>query len=400
MKSKIFLGTLLLILGGFTASAQTLPAGIYSPSFRWGQYQGLGQLYDSTGRLQNLGDTKSITFNAQTLSQVSAQAAALVAALNGIGSYELGNKLSLGTLKVDTKPEVQYFAPILAYGITNTWTLGIGFPIMTYHNDVQLTVEKSNIEAYRPLFAGAISNQLDSALQNTDLIAEVQKVLTARGYKPISSRADSYLGDVQIASLHLLNKSARTLLQYKATLGLPTGPEDDPDDLIALNRTHRTSLENLLYFEYLMRPSLKWEPSVAATIYMPDQVRRRVPKDSSDLLPDQVSTVNRQLGTEFSLINDIEWSLTRNWSVLPGVELYEKFQDSFTNADGTAAYFNQNTDSQATRWRFKLAYSSVQTYMQKESWIPVMANLTISDTIQGRNVEKRLQTELNLLLFF
>ncbi len=169
---------------GFGLTTETLPTNIYSPAFRYGQISGLDEHYSESGTLQKLKDLKSIEFDAETLSQFNSKANELISTLNKFGVYKAGDLFNLGTLEIDTKPEIKYFAAILAKGLSESWTIGVGLPVIKYSNQIQLTQKFSNMDYYNQ-FRG-LSPELDQAL-DTDLTVETQTALSNKGYKPLES---------------------------------------------------------------------------------------------------------------------------------------------------------------------------------------------------------------------
>ncbi len=380
---------------------QTLPVGIYSSSFRYGQINGLEQRYTETGSLMRLADYKSIEFDAKTLALLDSRADALIASLNRFGAFNFGDALNMGTLQIHTKPEVRYMAPVLARGITKNWSIGLGIPVIRYVNNVKLAESFSNIEYYRRQFSG-LSSELDEAL-NTNLAESTQQAIQSKGYRRLENRNDQFVGDIQLGSVYKLFEDPKQSIVHQLMVSLPTGPAYDPDDLMALNTFHKTSFENTFGYARALTSVWKIIPHTTFKLTMPDQIEVRVPKDENDSLPDESTkeTVQRIEGAsaEIGIQNLVD--LTDKWQVGLDYKFGTKGEDKFTAARGQRYdLLGKNTISNWQKVSASFVYSTVKTYLSKKSFIPLNLSLNLFDTIAGRNVERQSGQEATLTLFF
>lgn len=381
------------------AVVQTLPAGVRAPQIRAGVVSGLDETWGSDSRLYKLGDTRSVPFDAATLSRVNDRAQALIRALDVFGSQNLGSQIYLGTLRVKTQPQLDYFAPVFAYGLSDRWTVAVGAPMLRYQNRLSLSSGASNLDYYRQRFSG-INEELDAAL-NINLADEAAKVLAQKGYKPLGNRDQSFMGDMQIALLHSLEPSGSWTFVHQMNFILPTGPADDPDDLMAPNLFHRTAWENTLTGSRVLGARWAVNPFVSLLLPLPDRVQRRVPKDEQDLLPDPETktSVARRLGPTLTVGGDLEWALDTRWTLRGGTEAAWKSRDSYSG-DGRTDLLSENTESFVQRVRAGVGYTTVQAYLNKTAMLPSRVSLDVSDTVGGRNIERQLRTELSAMIFF
>lgn len=399
IRPLIFALSILIGCSALAAGTDTLPAGVRSASVRMGMIDGIDQTYGDDGKLYVLGEKKSITFDARMLQRVSPQAQAIVRALNSIGTYNLGSEIHLGTLRVDTRPEIQYTAPVFAYGVSDHWTLGFGLPVVKYRNQIKLSQEGSNLDFYRQQFA-SIADQIGEAA-NINLVAEAQKTLADKGYKAIQNRDESYLGDVQLVALHRFQLGGLAAL-HQFGLTLPTGPAYDPDDLVALNTFGRTAIENGLAVSVPLHARVTMIPYTSLLLPVPDRVAMRVPKDAEDTLPDEAQKqfVTRSLGPTLTVGSEVELVAGRDVSFKAGYEMLWKAEDRYDGGDGRTDLLSQNTKSQAQRVKAQATYSTVNAYKKGLIPIPGMVTGEISDTVAGINIERQLRAEMSLMLFF
>lgn len=402
VRKLLTLCLLLTATSGYAlTSTTTLPKSVNGPSFRYGMVDGIDQRYTQDGTLMTLGDYKSVVFDATALTKFNQRAKDLINALNAFGNQRLGDKFNMGVLKIDTKPEVKYFAPVYARGVTERWTLGFGLPIVNYSNKISMSQQHSNIDFYRQQFSG-LSAELDQAL-NTNLQQAANDVLTGRGYKAIENRKESFVGDAQLVSLFRFFDNDTYSWAYQTDFNLPTGPQFNSDDLTALNVFGRTNFNNKLIFSARANPWLTITPYAGYLLNVPDQVTKRVPTAEDDTLPDASTKtdVQRTIGNTASIGGNLFADLSDQFSFGTGYEYSMKERDQYSGP-GNKRYDLLSADTQARihKVRGQISYSTVKSYLKKSSAIPLIVSLEVTDTIAGMNAERQLIQEMSLMLFF
>lgn len=380
---------------------ELLPKGVSSPTFSSGLVDGLDQRYTEDGTLMKLGDYKSVMIDSATLSKMDPRAKELIQALNRFGTQGLGDNFTLGVLRVETSPTIKYFAPVFAHGITDKWTVALGVPIISYTNKFNLKQTDSNIDFYRSQLSG-LSGQLDQALM-TDITSAASEVLRAKGYKSLESKDETFIGDIQLVSINELIHEDIYSLYFQNQLNLPTGPKYDSDDLLALNTFGKTSLESTLTFKSSLNTTVDLIPYASYTMNLPSQVTMRVPKNEEDFFPEesQKQSLTRKIGDSTKLGAAIGFNFGDNISLVSSYEVLKKNEDSISGVtSGRQDLLTQQSDSQATYVANQISYSTVKSYFNKTSAIPFIAAYQISDTIAGKNIERRLQHDIKFMLFF
>ncbi len=384
----------------FALTTETLPKNIYSPAFRYGQITGLSERYSEQGDLVRLKDYKSIEFDSEMLTKFNTRANELIATLNKFGLYKAGDLFNLGTLEIDTKPEIKYFAPVLAKGLSETWTIGIGLPVITYTNEIRLSQKFSNIDYYNQ-FRG-LSPELDQAL-DTDLSAETQKSLINKGYQSLESQEKKFLGDVQLVSIKKMGQKLSSAFLHLLTVTLPTGPNYDADDLLALNSFHEFSVENKFAYVQKLYSFFDIVPNTAIKYVVPEKITARIPKNKDDILPDQFSkdAVTKTTGLTFEMGLSAALSLSDQLKLSMGYSYGEKLKDSYSaSGKGDSSLLAEKSQKKWQKMIGEISYSTVQNYLQSKKFIPLIFSFNAFDTIAGENIERRLGQELNMTLFF
>ena len=406
MRSAVFwpaligLFFLFFTLKAYSIETETLPKNISTTSIKMGYIAGLDQRFQEDGDLVKLKDYKSIEFDAPTLAKFNPQASTLVQTLNRFGLYNAGDLFNLGTLEFETKPTIKYVAPVYAHGLTDRWTVGFGVPVIQYSNEVSMKQSLSNVEYYNQ-FRG-LSADLDAAL-DTDLKAATQETLSKKGYLPIEDRSENFIGDIQLVSVYKMYDSGDSKVIHQATLLLPTGPKYNSDDLLALNTFHKTSLENTFGYSKILGSFLTASPYVNFRYVMPEEINVRVPKNSEDVLPDQDSKDDVTLSEGFTteIGTKFDFDLSQDFKIGTDYKFGQKNADKYSSSNkGDTSVLAQNSKALWHKVSLSLSYSTVKSYLKKQSLLPMSLSFNAYDTIIGKNVERRTGQEISLALFF
>ncbi len=384
-------------------STQVLPVSVNSPSVRMGVVSGLGMKFTGSGELMTLNDLNSVEFDVKMLSQFEPRVRDLVGVLNQFGSQRLGEELHLGTLRVNTAPEVRYLAPVYARGVNEKWTLAIGMPVLTYTNRLRLEQTGGNLQEIRDQ-VGTGSAELNTAFEqlNINLANAAHAEIAKKGYKPLGDRAETLYGDMQLASLYQFLKRESVSAQLKTIISLPTGEGNDPDDLADLGAYGYTAVENQLLAN-LRRGRALFAVKGGYRYVLPDRVLRRVPRNESDSLPDADTKerVQRATGGTAFVGGASSYEISEALNIAIGYEHALKAADSYGGREGRRYdLLERDTASQVGRMRLGLSYSSVSAFFAGTALLPAVVAYEFSDTVSGINTERMSVHELWLQIFF
>lgn len=387
-------------------STSVLPNGVTSPSLRLGKITQMDQRYTDSGALTRSGDLKSVEFDSSKLSSIEPKVKDLVNALNAFGAYKLGSSLHFGTLKIDTRPEVDYTAMVWAHGFTSQWTLGLGIPVIHYKNRIGISQTNSNLDFYRDYAQRSNDPRLQQAVQELDkrsnLPEQLQTELKAKSYEALESQDSTFLGDLQLSSLYRFYEDKKNSALYRLNVNLPTGPDYNADNLAALNQFGRTYLESLLVYDQEILQPVRVTPYLGLRWYVPDQVQMRVPQNEEDLLPDADSkeNVSRQLGQIWIAGSSMQMAVG-NYSLMLAYEYQQKKSDSYSGTRGRRYdLLSANTATKQQLASGGVTYSTVSNYRKNKNIVPWQASLLVSDIFAGENVDRQLTQELSLMMFF
>lgn len=404
---QLFVGILVVLFSSpsFALDSITnLPSGISSPGWRQGYIFGANQKYDAQGDLYSLSDLNAIELSVENLRAIEPDIKKLETALNKFGQNGLGSTLHLGVLKVTTEPTIKYSIPTFGHGINEQWMIGFGIPVIQYSNHLSFFHAGSNIGELRRQFYG-VSDGLDEAFDrlDQDLIPVAQQTLSEKGYKPLVNRRQTFLGDIQLASFYVLYKNSIFGVRWQSFFNLPTGPQDDPDDLADLSAFGRTAWENSLLANFKFWRSFVFAVKVGFKWVVPDQIKARVPINDQDTLPgkDRLSIVDRDVGDSFTLGTSFSYALSNGFGLAAGLSNSFKGRDHYSgNLYGDYNLLERNTESYALTTHYELSYDTVALFLAKKALLPVIVSLGFTDNFRGRNIERLTQTEVSATLFF
>jgi hypothetical protein len=384
-------------------SASVLPKGIRSPAFRYGFVSGIDEKFTSQGTLVTLTDYNAMEFNAEALQQQDPRAGQLITLLNSF-QPGLGDSLNLGVLKIETKPEIKYFAPIFAYGLMKNITVAAAMPIFTYTNQIALTESGSNLAQVQAQVQGGIK-EVDQAFADlrAGMAAQVQKSLAEKGYKPLKNRDEQINGDLQLVGLYNFVNTKDWLASAKLTLELPTGPKDDPDDLTDLTMFGQTAIEPGVIVNLNKTSKFQIDAKAWYHLVIPDQAVARVPVDENDSLPgaNRKENLRRDLGDTIAVGTSFYYTLFSGFRAGLGYVRSEKGPDKYSGDRGWRYdLLSKNTGSSSDMIRAGFDYATTEAYLKGNALLPFMLDYEYDETIAGRNTEHRTVHELSLTMFF
>lgn len=389
-------------------ATETLPAGITSPAIRFGMVTGVDSKYNSDGTVQSLNEINTINFTSDQIAKLGgSEVNSLVTILNQFSQQNLGSQLNLGTLRVETEPDVRYIAPIFARGINEKFTLAVAMPIVFYQNDLRFNQSNSNVSAICDQIQGAQNNlnELRDACQklNTKITDAAQNEIQKKGFKPVRSRKETVFGDIQLVGLWKFYERDIHSLMVRTSLTLPTGQKNDPDDLADIGAFGYRAIEPILIYNIMPIKSVRLSAKIGYKLMIPDHAVYRVPGSAGDVLPgpETKENLSRDIGDTITLGTAANYYFWKSFSIAGGYEYTQKGADSFSG-EKNARYdlLAKDTRSTAHKLRAAFSYDTIDLYKRTKSIPPLKLDFEVSNTIAGTNSDRQLVNEVSLTMFF
>jgi hypothetical protein len=408
----IFIGVVLGINSVAIAELETanvLPKGVISPRFIFGSYSGLTEKYNSTGSIEGITDQYHINLNGKALSRLGGpKMKKLVESLNSLpGGQQIGDDLSAGTLDLQAKPTVQYFVPEIDYGVTPNLSIGIAIPIVHFHNSIQVSAS-GNTQAVSQ-FAHGLSPELDQGLKEmvgaaSNLGASINQVLSSQGYRPLADEDFTAPGDLLISGVWRYYTTYHWRLALRPYIQVPTGRQDDPNDLEDVATGGQPALGLYSIHELQLEKHWSLVSSVGYQLNIPDNTTMRVPEDGSDAFPgmDRLETVHRVTGNTVFVEAGVRWFPWHPLEIRLLYDFSDKAQDWYQgdHADWNYSLLGQDTGSQIQQFRGLIEFSSLDYYLRKTFSMPFLFGYVYGNVIYAVNAPNEISNQLYLRMFF
>ncbi|MCB0348680.1 MAG: hypothetical protein KDD37_07585 [Bdellovibrionales bacterium] len=413
MRVLILIGLLFIIPSTIYAIEDTavLPKGVRSMLWKQGYVGAVTEKYGTDATLYSLDGRLTKNFDAKQVLNLHPRAPELINALNNtlLKGYGLGDKIQLGQLQFSGEANLQYMAPVIAYGLTDKWTVAFvtSFAKIDADIEVQHTGVNNSKQIYDAISSkGKLNDEADATfkrLMNLDLRSEFYTYLENKNYKPLKTNPDWQFGDVQLVSKYKYFETPKWTLLNKVVVNLPTGPEDDPSDFLDLPIFHRSFVEVTQVQDYQYTKNLVFGSALTYIWNIADKIDRRVPVSASDYLPD----ASRQENVDRDIGDGLRWELNTRYNLNSNVSFASAYVGNYKVKDyysGNRSYdysiLSKNTETYYHRYELQANYSAVQDYLNKKSPIPYSVSYKFSDLFSGKNIERQTVHELTLMVFF
>jgi len=411
MTTRFTTAAILLSLGLTPAfamdSTEILPKGVNSPAFRYGIVSGVDSKYTADGSVMSLNEINTVNFNSDQIAKINPEVTSLVNILNQFSQQQLGSQINLGTLRVETEPNVKYVAPIYARGITERLTLAVAMPVVFYENKLRLNQSSSNVPQICAQFAGIEEDipELKTACKElgVKVVDATQNELAKKGYRRIQDRKETVMGDAQMVSLWKLHEEGRQSALLRTTITLPTGQKNNPDDLADLGIFGLTAVEPALIVNQLWGRRIRLAAKAGYKFVVPDSTELRVPGSEGDILPgpETKENVSRRVGGTAFAGGAVNLTIGDSFGLAGGYEYSLKGADNYSGSRG-ARYelLAKDSKSSAHRIRGGITYDTIALYQRKKNFPPLKLDYEIINTIAGSNSDRQLVNEFSLTMFF
>lgn len=396
-----------------------LPKGVRALMYRQGVISEIGNKYSSNYQLGSIQYRMSRRVDAKMIQQINTEFVELVKIMNNeFPDYNLGDKVYLGDLILDGSPSIDFKAPIIAYGVTNSYTFAVAVPIVDFqaritarhegqHNIDQIKAAMpSDYSSYRGdsySFSSRLEDAYRQLQDSANLTAKIADLCAEKNLKCLGEEKQSSIGDIQLVNRFLIHEDPKWAFMYRAHINLPTGPEDDPNNLLDLPVFHRTFIDHAIVSRYSLG-DFKFHNALAYLMQIPDRVNKRVPESENDILPDEDRTENlqRKIGDSLKYEFNAFYQISPDLNLGTGFTKEWKSKDSYRGSyeDRNYSLLSRNSSVESLKFQASLAYSTVDRFLRKKFPIPLSLSYSYSDLVSGKNVERQMTHEFNLAVMF
>lgn len=388
---------------------RVLPKGRHQVTLRFGEESHLSEKFDGGGALFS-AQRMNQRFDKDFLLRQSPELGQLVDFIDKLYPHANASKdLDLGALTFEGDVQARYMAPQIARGITARWSLGVAIPFVNYKTTVS---PRNNGHNSTPDFFKTLSQnnmELNPKIGEAEaLLADgprgvFNSITDQRMYSRIEPRNYSFLADIVVGSVYEIYRKGMLSLHALNTLTLPTGPKDDPDDLVDLNVFHKTTLKNTFYAGLAPSPYFEFGLGISYAFQFADKREARVPSSEDDLIPDENSkeNLNRKLGDFYGIETAVIWTPYERIEFGLGYDYERKESDRYSGNRGLRYdLLERETSSESHVLRLKTSYSTVGSFIGGKSTIPYSLTYAFSDYVKGVNIEREKTHEVLFKFYF
>ncbi|MDX1412120.1 MAG: hypothetical protein R3351_08170, partial [Nitrospirales bacterium] len=263
-----------------------------------------------------------------------------------------------------------YFTP--AYGITDRLSVGAFIRWIEQDTNISAAIDSSQantgtspllISAMNPLGLGApcftVGCETGGPLPGTEplTIEDLQNAITAAGFQPLTNWSESGFGDTDVGGRYQYYRAENMRSAVTAGVQLPTGKEDDPDNL--LDRRFGTETWGLIFqhqndvlFDFGLTPAAGAGlakrlgfPSPGSgflttdfhyNLFFPQDITLRVCPPSAPICATKAN-VTRDLGDQIEAQFRLTYGLIKGFILRPQFDFRYQFK---TNISGTPSGVN------------------------------------------------------------
>jgi hypothetical protein len=397
------------IAGGLAAPFEVESASVLPPSIRNPRFKNVNtwveSKYNSNGKIEGLGDKLNKNVIWEDLIATRSNETQKNLLKGTLDTQNLSSTDTVGNITGAVNAYANVNVPVLAYGVSENWTLALAVPIykIDLSMDSGFVVSQNTqgiinqVKSSDPVKASEMSQQLTNPL--------VDKV-RAMGYKPLESEHITALGDIKLVSKYKLFGDDENVLTFKSELTLPTGTTSDVDKLIELPTGDGQFDVGLgLIWDRTIHSKITWNVYGIANLQLPDHLKRRIPNVPEGGLTPDVESVYRDSGDQYLAGTSIQFGSTKGGLYANMGYVYQymqptKFKGSLFARERYDWLEDQFGSQQLTSMVGSLGYSTIESYRTKEFPIPLQANIGFGRPLAGRNATAADVYMAELVLFF
>ncbi len=385
-------------------SADTLPKGVRSVRVATFTTEMSNKL-DGSGQSISLGApfSKPVTYNALS----GAQPAGFQR--GSFQGYLESKGLSLSDVAGQTHGIVDVrltaTVPVVAYGITDNWTVAVAVPVLYSSTNVDTGWEAN--DSMQSMINQAASEGRAAQLRaaQSKLANVVAAQIASYNYKPVENESHTDLGDITLVSKERLLKGSKVTFALQERIGLPTGRPADPDKLVDVppgDGFYKAGIAGIT--DYHLNSNLIFSNSIGYTMQMPTHLAKRIPTTpASQLTADTDSETHVKMGDIFSGSLGVKYTVARLWTLGSAYVFQYKGPDQYGGglySQERYNYLSIDTEQTLQTAQAGLTFSTLPMYLTKHFPVPLEASLNYAQILSGRDVNEANIASFEFVMYF
>lgn len=385
-------------------SAGVMPKGIRSLRIA-GFTAEVENKYDGSGNIVPLANSfnKPVTWGELIASRSNERERGLL--LAGIQAVGVSDGDIMGDAHGLVDARITSTIPVLAWGITDKLTLGVGVPIVYSKTTIDTGWEVSPagqraIDEFYNKGYGAKIDDYRALLMNV-----VQTKIEAYGYKPLTAEERTDIGDVNLGLKYLAYSKNKLAVAIAPKIVIPTGREADVDKVVDLAPgSGLWSAGVSAVTDYSATSKVTLTGSAGYSYQIEGEKSVRVPRSGNETIsPDVDRHVIKKPGDSVSTSAAAKYKITDLISTGAGYTLAYKNADSYRGSAYSPerySYLERDTWQNMQAGLISLSGSTVPLYKKGKFALPLDTTFSISRVFEGRNVSQITMAIFELAAYF
>jgi hypothetical protein len=399
-----------LLMSASTASGfestKTLPKGVRNLNVK-GLYTSVSEKSDPNGNKVSIAESlwKPLKFkNILSTEEEPLKRTQLEAFLIEQG---ISKEQSVGDFTADLNAQINVWAPIFGWGITDTLTIAVAVPYYSTSTDIQpgFRTNAGAVDFLARLTTPSMNNYgsaLEAAEKFKDAVNRLNTKLVKYNYAQLSRWNQTGWGDTTLALKYLAVNQDVLKMAVTGGMVVPTGRRDSPKILTDLPfGDGQWDVFSQLAFDQQVSPNIYLNQFAKYTYQAADK-RRVAWKTFDESIEVPVNSTDFKFGDKVEA--GISMQFEQDSSGLTGglgALYYRKFGDRYKVTDIDAKNELQRwTDQNAEYGQAKLGYSTLAAFKRKEFPLPASISLEYRKQLVSRNVPLTDFAQMDINLFF
>lgn len=313
---------------------------------------------------------------------------------------------TLGQIQADMKGSVAVTAPLLSYGVTDSFTLAIAVPYYKAKMRVKTGFAINQVTANRLLEKMEDLSQTKAANEVADklndAVGQLNKKLRDNNYREMTDWQGNGIGDITIAGKYRAVDSDKVKLASTNGFVLPTGRTSDPDILndIPFGKGTLDFFTSLAVDEYLNK-DIFLNQYVKYTHHFPAKRELRMATEDESIEVEKTNAAYA-LGANWDAGVSMQYEPQSGFVAGIGYILGRKFGDTYKldNNPDSVQKLEKDTHQETQYWEAKLGYSGVNAYRRGEIPAPFAASVEYKKHVASINNFTNDFVTVDLALYF
>ncbi|NRA63895.1 MAG: transporter [Pseudobacteriovorax sp.] len=314
---------------------------------------------------------------------------------------------TVGDFYAELDAQINVWAPIFAYGLTDTITIAAALPFYSASTDIAVGF-RTNEGAER--FIGALTDPtmsnnnaaVEAGEKLQDAISRLNTKLVDNNYEEFEKWNGSGMGDLTLLAKALVYNGNVLKSAVSAGFTAPTGRIDNPDIFTDLPfGDGQWDVLTQLTFDQQLAKGLVFNQFYKYTYQIEGRKDTRL-KTREETIEVEKDNLAFKLGDKIDAGVSLQYEQEQTGLQAGlGLVAFRKYGDRYETDDFEAKQeLQRETDQESNYWAAKLGYSTVGAFRRKEFAVPLIASIEYRKQVSGKNMPRTDFTQFDLRLFF